>query len=100
MPFLAATHLRAARCPDCGDLLADAGARSFVVHDDGRPVFFDPGDPAAEMIVRLACREGHAVELLIPNELSAEEVAAVPEQAPLGVDAVLLAGKTESGAAL
>lgn len=98
MPFLAVIHLRAAQCPECGTPLAAAGARSFVVDDRGLPVFFDPADPAAELTLELACPNGHALELLVPNEVAAEEASAIPAGAPIGVDAVLRLGRTESGA--
>ncbi|HKU81753.1 MAG TPA: hypothetical protein VJP76_06240 [Candidatus Tumulicola sp.] len=100
MPFLAVTHLRPARCPDCGSLLAQAGARSFLVDGGGVPRSFNEADPPAELRVRLACPNGHALELLIPNDVAAEEVSAIPDGAPIGADAVVVSGTAESGHAL
>jgi hypothetical protein len=100
VPFLAIVHLRALACPDCGAGVAEPGARSFIVDPQGAPVAFDTGDPPAEMIVALACPRGHTVALAVPNEISAEETLTTPENAPLGPDAVLQSGKTESGASL
>ena len=100
MPFLAVVHLRPLDCPECGSPVAPAGSRSFVVDAGGSPVLFDAQDPPAEMEVALECPRGHAVALLVPNEISAEETMATPEEAPLATDAVLQSGRTESGAAL
>jgi hypothetical protein len=40
------------------------------------------------------------VRLLLPNEVGAEEAGSVPQNAPLGPDAVVASGATESGKAL
>jgi hypothetical protein len=77
--------------------LAQPGARSFVVTLDGDPVHFSPDDPPAEMVVHLFCPQGHATELDVPNEISAEESMVTPDEAPLGADACLISGTTESG---
>lgn len=100
MPFLAVTHLRPAACPQCGSLVAAAGARSFVVGGDGAPWNFEADDPAAELRVSLACPNGHSIELLVPNDVGAEEVATIPDGAPIAADAVVVRGTTESGKAL
>jgi len=100
MPFLALVHLRELRCPECGEMLAQPGARSFVVGAEGEAVVFAAGDPAAEMTVELTCPNGHAVELLVPNEISAEHTLDTPDDAPVAADALLRAGITESGQAL
>lgn len=100
MPFLAVAHLRDARCPECDFTLAVPGARSFIVSPDGYPVHFDPGDPPAEMTVELACPNGHALTLLLPNDVAAEETSTIPERAPIGRDALLRSGTTESGRSL
>lgn len=100
MPFFALVHLQEARCAQCGALLAAPGARSFVVAPDGAPFFFDPGDLPAEMTVEMPCPNGHALTLLLPNEISAEESLMTPEDAPIAADAVLRSGSTESGKGL
>ena len=100
MPFLAVAHLRDARCPECDFSLAVPGARSFIVGPEGYPVYFDPDDPPAELTVELVCPNGHALTLLLPNEVSAEETSAIPRRAPIGPDALLRAGTTESGKSL
>ena len=48
MPFLSLVHLRELRCPECSDILAQAGARSFIVNPEGSPIGFAEGDPPAE----------------------------------------------------
>ena len=98
--FLAVTHLRPAACPQCETVVARAGSRSFIVGGDGSPWTFDPDDPPAELRVTLACPNGHALELLIPNDVAAEEVSAIPDGAPIAADAVVVSGTTESGKAL
>lgn len=97
MPFLAIAHLREARCPECDALLAQPGARSFIVGPDGFPVFFDPGDPPAELTVEIGCPNGHALTLLLPNDVAAEETGTIPDRAPIGPDARLRTGTSESG---
>lgn len=99
MGFLAAVHLQELRCPECGATLAIPGARSFVVDERGDPVGFDADDPPTEMELDIRCPNGHHVTLLVPNEISAEEVSVTPEEAPVAVDAVLVSGSTESGTA-
>jgi hypothetical protein len=98
--FLSLVHLTELRCEECGEALADPGARSFIVTLDRDPIAFSPEDPPAEMIVHLLCSNGHANELNVPNEISAEESMTTPEDAPLGADACLISGTTESGKAL
>lgn len=98
--FLSLVHLAELRCEECKAPLAEPGARSFIVTVDGDPVRFSPEDPPAEMVVHLLCENGHATELNVPNEISAEESMTTPDEAPLGVDACLISGTTESGKAL
>lgn len=98
--FLSLVHLNELRCEQCKALLAQPGARSFIVTLDGDPVQFSPDDPPAEMVVHLLCADSHANELDVPNEISAEESISTPDDAPLGSDACLISGTTESGKAL
>lgn len=98
--FLSLVHLRELRCEECSQVLAPAGARSFIVDGNGDPVRFLQDDPPAEMSVQLLCPAGHAAELNVPNEISAEESLNTPDDAPLGADACLISGTTESGKAL
>ena len=100
MPFLAIVMLAPARCPKCGAPVAPPGARSFIVDAEGNPAYFDPDDPPVEMVVEVPCPNGHAVTLLVPNEVSAEESLMTPARAPIADDAVLRSGTTESGAPL
>jgi hypothetical protein len=100
VPFIAIVHLRELRCPECDVPVAEAGARSFVVDSEDAPVWFAADDAPAELEVDVYCANGHAARLLLPNEVGAEEAASVPESAPLGPDAVLESGLTESGKAL
>lgn len=95
--FLSLVHLTQLRCEQCGQPLAHPGARSFIVTAEGDPVQFSAEDPPAEMIVHLLCSNGHANELNVPNEIAAEESMTTPEEAPIGVDACLISGTTESG---
>jgi hypothetical protein len=95
--FLAIVLLQGARCAVCGASLAEPGARSFVVDAQGSPVAFDPSDPPAEMTVEIACPNGHALTILVPNETSAEEALMIPDRAPIAGDAVVRSGTTESG---
>lgn len=90
MPFLSLVHLRELACAQCGKALASPGARSFIVDADGNPVHFAQDEPPSEMVVRLTCRNGHATELRVPNEISAEETLTTPEEAPVAADAVLM----------
>lgn len=98
--FLSLVHLTELRCEQCNAPLAQPGARSFIVTLEGDPVRFSPDDPPAEMVVHLFCASGHASELNVPNEISAEESMMTPDDAPLGADACLISGTTESGKAL
>lgn len=100
MPFLSIVHLRELRCAQCERQLAAAGARSFIVDAQGNPLLFSADDPPAEMVVQLACLSGHTSELNVPNEVAAEEALITPEDAPIGADACVISGTTESGAAL
>jgi len=95
--FLDLVHLLELRCQECSAVLAPAGARSFIVDGNGNPVNFSQDDPPAEMVVYLACPSGHITELNVPNEISAEETLITPEEAPIGVDACIVSGTTESG---
>ena len=87
MIYLALVHLRDLACEPCGAPLAVAGARSFIVADDGEPVGFEPGAVPEEMTVELRCPLGHVTTLLVPNEIAAEETMQTPEDAPIGADA-------------
>ncbi len=100
MPFLSIVHLRDMQCAACTSPIAQAGARSFIVDLDGSPINFSAVDPPAEMIVELICRNGHANELNVPNEISAEEALATPDDAPIAVDATLTGGATDAGVEL
>jgi hypothetical protein len=100
VPFIAIVHLRDLRCPECDLPIAPAGARSFVVDAEDAPVWFAPDDLPAELGVDVFCDNGHPVRLLLPNEVGAEEAGSVPQNAPLGPDAVVASGATESGKAL
>lgn len=97
MPYLNLVHLRDVVCTLCTDVPARAGARSFVVNESGDPVNFSADDPPAEMVVRMECRNGHLVELTVPNEISAEEALMTPDDAPIGADACIVSGTSESG---
>lgn len=98
--FLSLVHLSELRCEECKELLAMPGSRSFIVNLEGDPVAFSTEDPPAEMIVHLLCPNGHASELDVPNEIGAEESMSTPDEAPIGADACLISGTTESGKAL
>lgn len=89
MPFLALVHLKALPCATCGELLAPAGARSFVVDEDGNPVDFPADRAPEEMVVDIHCAHGHETMLYVPNEIGAEEALLTPEDAPIGRDAIL-----------
>ena len=90
MPFLALVHLRELTCPQCGAVLAEAGARSFVVDDRDDAVNFSETEAPEAMTVAIVCPNGHRVLRRVPEELAAEEALAVPDDAPLGRDAFLL----------
>ncbi|MDP9016807.1 MAG: hypothetical protein M3N19_00610 [Candidatus Eremiobacteraeota bacterium] len=89
MPFLDVVHVRERRCASCGDRLAQAGARSFIVDSDGLPVAFSQDDPPQTMDVVLTCSSGHANTLNVPGDVSAEATMMTPDDAPIAVDAVL-----------
>jgi hypothetical protein len=84
-------------CAVCRAPVARAGARSFIVDEDGTPVSFSASDPPAEMIVEVLCPNRHVNELNVPNEISAEETLMTPDDAPIALDATLTSGTTESG---
>ena len=90
MPFLALVHLRELRCAECSALLAQAGARSFIIDAAGDPMNFSQEEPPEEMTVEIACPNGHATTLYVPNEIGAEETLVTPPDAPIGRDAVLV----------
>jgi len=98
--FLSLVQLTELRCEECGEVLAQPGARSFILNAEGDPVAFSTEDPPAEMVVHLLCPSGHTSELNVPNEISAEESMTTPDEAPIGADACLISGTTESGKAL
>jgi hypothetical protein len=98
--YLSLVHLRKLVCRECGALLAEPGARSFVVDAEGEAVKFDEQDQPAEMQLEMICPNGHSTGLFVPNEISAEETLATPDEAPLAGDAILMSGTTESGATL
>ncbi len=91
MPYLAIVHLRELRCAACKSELARPGARSFVVAIDGEPAVFPPDAVPEEMHVEIRCPNGHATELLVPSDVSAEEALATPDDAPIARDAIFLA---------
>jgi hypothetical protein len=90
MPFLALVHLRELTCPQCGAVLATAGARSFVVDERHEAVNFSQNEPPDGMTVAVLCPNGHRVIRRVPDELAAEETLAVPDDAPIGHDALLM----------
>ena len=91
MPFLALVHLRELRCGQCNTLLADAGARSFLVDKGGEAINFSEGEPPEEMTVAVFCPQRHENVLYVPNEIAAEETLYTPEDAPIARDATFLA---------
>lgn len=91
MPFLALVHLRELRCAQCNELLADAGARSFLVDASGEAVHFAEEEPPDEMTAAIYCSRKHENLLYVPNEIGAEETLYTPEQAPIARDATMLA---------
>ena len=90
MPFLDLVHVRERRCAQCGEVLAQAGSRSFIVDASGLPVDFDPEKPPEELRVALTCRNGHMTELRAPHDVSAEATMMTPDDAPIALDAMLL----------
>jgi len=91
MPFLALVHLRELRCAQCKELLAAAGARSFLVDTRGNALSFDEQHEPAEMTASIWCSRGHESVLLVPGDVAAEEVLITPEDAPIGRDAIVRA---------
>ncbi len=87
--FLSIVHLRELRCALCGDLLAQAGARSFVVDRAGNPVPFEERSVPQRMRLDIVCANGHVNGIEVPDDASAEEVLSTPDEAPVGKDAVL-----------
>lgn len=87
--LLALVHLRDLRCTECAQILALAGARSFVVDPAGDPSVFPEEQPPSGFEVDMYCAQGHATTLFVPNEIAAEDVELTPEDAPVGCDAVL-----------
>ncbi|MEO9169551.1 MAG: hypothetical protein ABI282_07230 [Candidatus Baltobacteraceae bacterium] len=88
MPFLALVHLRELRCADCKALLAQAGARSFVVDVNNDPLKIPESDTPEEMTVEMICPRGHTTVLFVPNEIGAEETLLTPSGASIGSDAI------------
>jgi hypothetical protein len=87
--FLSVVHLRELRCTLCSNILAQAGARSFIVDAQGDPVHFSPENSPDEMVVEITCANGHITALNIPSDVSVEESMMTPDEAPIGKDAVL-----------
>lgn len=71
-------------------MLATAGARSFVVDDADEAINFSESDPPQTMTVSILCPSGHQVVQTVPEQLSAEEALAVPDNAPIARDARLM----------
>jgi hypothetical protein len=90
VPFLALVHLRDLRCAECNALLAEAGARSFIVDEEGDPLNFSAEEAPEEMTVQIVCPRGHDTMLYVPNEIGAEETLVTPPGAPIGRDAVIV----------
>lgn len=97
MAYLSLVHLRDLTCEHCRAVIAQAGARSFIVDGGGNPMNFSQDDPPAEMVVQLGCPNGHTIELNVPNEIAAEEAMTTPDEAPIAADATVVSGMTESG---
>ena len=89
-PFLDLVHVRERRCEKCGQMLAEPGSRSFIVDGAGDPVNFDAEHPPSEMRVTLRCGNGHATQLSVPGDASAEATLMTPDDAPIAVDATLV----------
>ena len=90
MPFLALVHLRELRCAQCNALLAQAGARSFVVDENHDPFDVPESDGPEELTVEIRCPRGHDTILYVPNEIGAEETLITPIDAPVGRDAIVV----------
>ena len=71
----------------CGQVIAHAGERSFVVDRAGDAAGFDEDDLPYEMVCEILCEDGHARQFLVPNELSAEDVLSTSGGVPIGRDA-------------
>jgi phage FluMu protein Com len=91
MPFLALVHLRDLRCAQCNELLAVAGARSFLIDERGEAINFTQEEPPEEMTAAILCSRKHENLLYVPNEIGAEETLYTPEEAPIARDAIMLA---------
>jgi hypothetical protein len=100
MPFLNLVHVRELRCKTCIALLAPAGARSFIVDAEHNPAAISVDDPAAQIVVRLTCPNGHVTVLTVPNDVAAEEALMTPDNAPIAVDACIASSGTQSREAL
>lgn len=88
--FLSLVHLRELRCATCNALMATAGARSFVVDADGNPAPFSDDEPPEDLVVHLACPNGHVTQLDVPAEIGAEDSLHTPDDAPIATDAYLM----------
>ena len=99
MPYLDVVHVRELRCPQCNALLATAGARSFIVDENGSPVSFLADDPPAAMLVEFMCPSEHVCSLTVPGQISAEETMTTPDDAPIAADARLVSATSETGRA-
>lgn len=88
------------RCATCDELLADPGARSFLVNASGDPLSVGTEDPPSTILVEVRCSNGHSSRLRVPDDLAAEETIAVPDDAPIARDARIVSGTTEGGRAL
>jgi len=86
--FLSIVHLRERRCILCSALIAEAGARSFIVDDRGDPVDFAAEGPPERMQVAIVCENGHVNPIDVPGDASAEESMYTPDEAPIGRDAL------------
>lgn len=91
MPFLALVHLLERRCAQCGALLAVPGSRSFLVDERTEPVNFSEAEPPEALTAALVCPSGHQTVLRVPEDVSAEEALAVPDDAPIARDATIVA---------
>ena len=86
--FLSIVHLRERRCTLCNALLAQAGARSFIVDTEGEPVRFSAENSPEQMQLEIVCENGHVEVINVPGEASAEESLDTPDGAPIARDAV------------
>ncbi len=90
MPYVNLVHLRELACARCGQVLAQAGARSFVVDAQGNPLNVAQDEGRSQLAVMLTCRNGHATGLSVPDDVAAEEALVTPDDAPIGADARLV----------